>query len=482
VSSIPADLQATEERLKGQLRSLDVQLKSAQNQPGPETATRLRELWRQRQQAEDELNTFARGLAKTHPQYKALRFPEPCSLAEARAGLHPSEVALLFAVGNEASYVVVLSAQPDAEDRAEGLAIYRLPGRRLLQEKIEALTQKERLELPDGARDLGASLHQLLLAPLAERLRGKDLVIVADGPLCHLPFELLVEGATESDEGHYLLETHRIRYAPSLTALHMIGEWERGRKVLPERPLWALGDPVYSATDERLKGGDERQVAAASQEAFQEYVSRSGEGSTRAAGNQFARLRSSGAEVRAIRDTLKANEDAVLTDLSASEAAVKAASHKGWLAQARYVHFATHGILGLDVGKQPALVLSLVGTSGKQDEDGTDDGFLQLDEVSGLKLNADLVVLSACQSGQGRLHNGEGVSGLARVFLYAGSRGVVCSLWSVDDAATAELMQGLYRRLRDGQNAADALRAAKLDMLKDRRAPLYWAPFILMGK
>src|SRR5205807_9574569 len=116
----------------------------------------------------------------------------------------------------------------------------------------------------------------------------------------------------------------------------------------------------------------------------------------------------------------------VLTGLQASEAAVKAASAKGALARARYIHFATHGILGLDAGRQPSLVLSLVGNV-------KEDGFLQLDEVTTLKLNADLVVLSACRSYQGRLYNGEGVVGLGRAFLYAGSKGVLCSLWSVAD-------------------------------------------------
>src|SRR5262249_10714871 len=92
-------------------------------------------------------------------------------------------------------------------------------------------------------------------------------------------------------------------------------------------------------------------------------------------------------------------------------------------------HFASHGILGLEAGRQPSLVLSLVGNGGQADEGGTNDGYLQLDEVMRLRLNADLVVLSACETGRGRLYDGEGVRGLARAFLHAGSRGGVCSLW-----------------------------------------------------
>ena len=109
-------------------------------------------------------------------------------------------------------------------------------------------------------------------------------------------------------------------------------------------------------------------------------------------------------------------------------------------------------------------------------------GFDSLDEVTRLQLNADLVVLSACRTGQGRLYNGEGVTGLARAFLYAGSRGVVSSLWSVDDRETSNLMTALYRRLKQGRPSADALRDAKLEMIRSGKPPLYWAPFILIGE
>jgi CHAT domain-containing protein len=104
------------------------------------------------------------------------------------------------------------------------------------------------------------------------------------------------------------------------------------------------------------------------------------------------------------------------------------------------------------------LVLSLVGNDGQRDADGgVNDGFLRLDEVTRLRLNADLVVLSACRTGQGRLYSGEGVTGLARAFLYAGCRGVLSSLWSVDDRETANLMATLYAQLQQGRSSADGL-------------------------
>ena len=112
----------------------------------------------------------------------------------------------------------------------------------------------------------------------------------------------------------------------------------------------------------------------------------------------------------------------------------------------------------------------------------SEDGLLELNEIGNLKLNADLVVLSACRTGQGRLQRGEGVSGLARMFIYAGTKGVVCSLWSVDDRETANLMVSMYRHLQKEQPAADALRNAQLQMIHAGKGPLYWAPFILISE
>ena len=135
-----------------------------------------------------------------------------------------------------------------------------------------------------------------------------------------------------------------------------------------------------------------------------------------------------------------------------------------------------------EFGEHAGIVLSRRLPRLGQDLFSDNDGFLRLNEVTSLKLNADLVVLSACRSGQGELRYGEGVSGLARAFLYAGSRGVVCSLWSVADQETASLMTRLYGHLQAGQTARDALRAAKLEMIQAGKPPFFWAPFILIGE
>jgi CHAT domain-containing protein/Tfp pilus assembly protein PilF len=474
VGRVSPELRAQEAALRRQLRELDVRIAKEQDKPaGKRDPDKVGQLLDEQKKVEAQLTELIRRMEKDFPQYAALKYPRPCSLTEARACLAPSEVALLFVPGDEKSYLVIVDGQPAPADKAHGLAIYPLPGHDDLADGVSRFTDRDTFESQAKARAAAQQAYELLLAPVQDRIRGKDLVIVPGGPLSYVPFEALVE------DGHYLIERHRIRYAPSLTALHLVRLWEKTRPK-PQRPLWALADPVYDKMDERAQG--KADLAQASKDVLAEYLARTTRGDP-AAGVPYHRLRFTGQEADAIRNLLGASDQDVLTGLRASEAAVKAASAKGLLARARYVHFATYGILGLDTGQPPALVLSLVGNDGKRDEDGgINDGFLRLDEVTRLQLNADLVVLSACETGKGRLYAGEGVTGLARAFLYAGSRGVVCSLWAVDDRETATFMAHLYGGLKDGQAAADALRAAKLAMIRANKPPVFWAPFILIGE
>ena len=233
-----------------------------------------------------------------------------------------------------------------------------------------------------------------------------------------------------------------------------------------------LGDPVFSKDDPRAKGDLHRHT----RDLLARYARRGG------SGPDWQRLPATATEVRTIARLHGAGTDDVVTDAAASEAVVKAASSKGVLSRKRYLHLATHGWLGSGVGRPPSLVLSLVGNDGKEQLGGVNEGYLSMMEVTHLKLNADLVVLSACQTGKGKLIPAEGVVGLTRSFLYAGSRGVVCSLWCVDDEGAAELMQAMYAELKKGKSSTEALTLARRQLIAEERAPFYWAPFILIGK
>jgi CHAT domain-containing protein len=161
----------------------------------------------------------------------------------------------------------------------------------------------------------------------------------------------------------------------------------------------------------------------------------------------------------------------ILSESQANEDAIKSS----FLEEYRIIHFACHGFLDEKTPGRSALVLTL-------DDDPNEDGFLQAREISNLRLNADLVVLSACQTGKGRLENGEGILGLPRSFFYAGARSTISSLWKVNDKSTSKIMPDFYRYLASGYDKARALGLAKLNMLKSRFShPFYWAAFVLNG-
>jgi CHAT domain-containing protein/Tfp pilus assembly protein PilF len=478
IGGVSEDLRRQEMALDARLGALDARIAREQDRPlNQRDASRLTGLFEERRQAEAQRLQLVARMEREYPRYAALMYPRPCSLEEARACLGPNEVALLYVLGSEESFVVLLGREDAASDRAHGLAVYPLPPAEAIAAQVEGLTDAEVLGQPARVAALGADAYDLLLAPLAEAIKGKDLLILPSGPLYALPFGLLGERTAEPGR-RFLVEGHRIRYTPSLTILSVVRQWDTTR-TRPDRLLAAVGDPVYEASDERVRGGAD--LDRSSREAREEYLGRM-RGARDAAGLRFDRLAFSGRELQEIARIMGTSPDDTLTGLRASEAVIKAASEAGLLARNRYVHFATHGILGLDVGRQPSLVLSLVGNDGREQGGGRNDGFLQMDEVTHLRLDADLVVLSACQSGRGRLRNGEGVSSLTRSFLYAGSRGVVCSLWQVADRETSEMMGGLYAGLKAGKPATDALRDAQLGMIAAGEPPLYWAPFVLVGQ
>jgi CHAT domain-containing protein len=159
--------------------------------------------------------------------------------------------------------------------------------------------------------------------------------------------------------------------------------------------------------------------------------------------------------------------------------ATREAALSGQLSEYRFIHFATHGYLDTERPSLSALVLSQF-----NEKHQPVDGFVRVNDIYNIRLNADLVVLSACQTGLGKEVRGEGVMGLTRAFMYAGTPRVIVSLWNVNDQATATLMGSLYRKmLRQGMRPAEALRSAQLELRKDKRwaSPYYWAAFQLQG-
>jgi CHAT domain-containing protein len=232
-----------------------------------------------------------------------------------------------------------------------------------------------------------------------------------------------------------------------------------------------FADPVFEAGDSRVSGRKPH-VQKLHDDALALHTAlRDVEfGSAR-----IPRLPASRLEAQAIVEALDQKNVSLALDFDAARDAVL----KSDLGQYRYIHFATHGLIDSVHPEFSGLVLSLVNKNGE-----SQDGYLRLKDIYGLKLSADMVVLSSCNSALGKDLQSEGVIGFTRAFLYAGSRRVVATLWRVDDEATAELMKHFYLRLNQGEAPASALRGAQSDLMKNLswQHPYYWAAFVLQGE
>ena len=337
---------------------------------------------------------------------------------------------------------------------------------------------KQRIDRADAeAERAGRDLSRVILGPVERLLGDRPLLIVADGALQYIPFAAL----PVSSKGVPLAARHDVVSLPSASALAVLRREIRGRPRAP-KALAIFGDPVFQATDERLASlpGKRRPgkiarmnlAAARTRGDWNPGDSRQQDDEHPA----FRRLPSSAREARAIAALVPTEQRLLALGFDASRA--RALSPE--LAQYRDLHFATHGVLDSRRPELSKLVLSLYDARGKPE-----DGFLRLNDIYNLRLDADLVVLSACRTALGQEIRGEGLVGLTRGFMYAGAARVLASLWSVEDRATADLMATFYRnRLRQGLSPAAALRRAQLEIARQpgRKSPYYWAGFSLQGE
>jgi CHAT domain-containing protein len=283
----------------------------------------------------------------------------------------------------------------------------------------------------------------MLVAPAASIIQDKRLLIVGEGVLLYLPFAALPEPPV-STKGVPLGVNHEIILTPSASVVAVLRDGMAGRKPA-EKALAVLADPVFSSDDARISSPK-----------------------TASGTPEFTRLRFSRGEAEEIVRWAPAGETLKALDFDASRDTVM----RPELAQYRVVHFATHSLLDNQHPELSGVVLSLFDRSGRPQ-----NGILRLYDIYNLRLGADLVVLSACQTALGGEIKGEGLIGLTRGFLYAGAPRVVATLWEIDDRTTAELMKHFYQSmLARGERPAAALRAAQVAMWKTKGwdAPYYW--------
>jgi CHAT domain-containing protein/Tfp pilus assembly protein PilF len=433
-------------------------------------------------------------IRSTSPVYAALTQPRPLSAKEVQQQLLDAETALLeYSLGAEHSYVFVLSENSvavfelpkNAEIEAVARPVYDILTARSQVRKSETEAQRmvrlrqTEAQYPDAAN----KLSRMILGPVAPFLGGKRLLIVSDGILQYVPFGALPAPREEASFVP-LIADHEIVSLPSASVLQVLKQ-ESASRPKPPREVAVLADPVFSAADERVRHTENTadaylrttQEAAKSSSFSRGLLLRSAaEVGVGNSASRFPRLFFSKREADAILQQSSMGKTELAVDFRASRATATSPE----LAQYRIIHFATHGLLNSEHPELSGLVLSLVDQRGRPQ-----DGFLTLADIYNLNLQAEMVVLSACETGLGKEIKGEGLIGITRGFMYAGASRVVASLWKVDDAATAELMGKFYQGiLKEGLQPAAALRKAQVEMWREKRwsFPYYWAGFLMQGQ
>lgn len=359
-------------------------------------------------------------------------------------------VLLEYFLGEERSFLWVLTSST--------FSSYELPPRvrieKLSREVHALLGESNKLELRSTLISKSIELSRILFGSVAGRLEGRKLLIVAPPQLQYIPFGALPEDTRDlrhrgSAWPTPWILTHEIVVEPSATVLAALRHRSEDRTP-PTQRIAVLADPVFSRTGVQAPG------PSAQTKTF------------------FPQLRFSRQEAEAIQR--QAGDAKLLLGASASRRAVLGGGLRDYL----YLHFSTHGHLDRIEPERSAIVLSLFDAEGKPV-----DGFLRAGEIAKLDLPAELVVLSACQTGLGREIRGEGLVGLTQAFFSAGASRVMVSLWNVDQQPTAYLMERFYRNLfYENLSPAAALKEAQIWMWRQPRwnAPSYWAGFVLQGE
>jgi CHAT domain-containing protein/Tfp pilus assembly protein PilF len=461
------------------------------------------------------------------PRYAALTQPSPLTLREIQQRvLDPDTLLLEYALGTERSYLWIATFNslksselpPRAEIEVATRRVYELLIERNRQVKFETAAERQaRIAAADVEYSRrAAALSLILLGPAVTHLgKGgkKRLLIVCDGALNYVPFAALPIPDRDTETGRRgdgainnnpsdlrvsasprprvsalpLMVEHEIVSLPSASTLDALRRETAGRK-LADKTLAVLADPVFERDDERINRGKivqpstTRNIETAKVSGVGDRLRGAGENGAQGLGapygaNRIHRLPFTRREAVEILSLVPKADRLQALDFDASR--MTAVSPE--LGRYRFVHFGTHGLLDSAHPELSGIVLSMFDRQGREQ-----DGYLRVHEIFNLRLPVQLVVLSGCRTGLGKEIKGEGLVGLTRGFMYAGSVRIVVSLWDVSDEASARLMVHFYQGMlgRKRLSPASALRAAQIALWKDGRwqAPYYWAAFLLQGE
>jgi CHAT domain-containing protein len=398
------------------------------------------------------------------PRYAALTQPSIATLADVQQSLLDDDTALVeFDLGEERSYVwLVTRSSIDAR---------LLPGRAAVEAAVRRVYMLVSVNDPATTAEAALGLSQLeslLMGPAPALARARRVVVVPDGALEYIPF-----GALLNRSGRPLLSRSEVIMLPSASTLATLRA--EGARPKASKFIAAIADPVFDEDDPRVMRHGALTRAAGPEGRGEETDANVQRSASESGLERLERLRFSRREADVIRNLVPSDQRLTALDFDASRETMLAPA----LGDYRIVHIATHGLINSRHPELSGLVLSLVDSQGR-----AQDGFVKSYELYKLKLNADLVVLSACQTALGEQVRGEGLISLTRPFMYSGVPRVVASLWQVPDRASAALMDLFYQGIvKEHLPAAAALRRAQLKLRDTPRwsSPYFWAGFVLQG-
>lgn len=486
-AGVPDALLQREEELYNQLYRVRQQLSDTRaKEITKRRQAQLDTLEQRKEDLEAELQMLQMTLKNDYPDYYAIKYPIPVTVSELQEQvLQPDEFILIYHAMQESTVVWLVGR--------ETLHMESVPvGEQHLREDISSMRQAM---LYDWGTERGLNLsgqttqpaapdrlpfsqisHRLynLLIPEAvrpflfsqENQTQNILHIIPSDPLYALPFETLITKDVSEDQSgentpRYLIEKMPINYLSSASLLKTLRAAQGRRIATPQYPLLAFAHPAYTSN----ASPNDKNIRALRAQFYRNF-SRS----------SITELPETADEAKTVAALLNAPQESAPLQLreQASRANVLKLNESELLDDYQYLLFAMHGVLPGEVDHivQSALVLS--------------DDFLTMGDVFGLKLNADVVSLSACNTGRGTQVKGEGVVGLTRAFMFAGTPVVAVTLWSVESLSAKELDIGFFRALNNGMPPARALQAIKLQMIRGGydplyRSPYYWAPFVVFG-
>jgi len=467
----------------------------------------------------NQIKELDRLIATQFPEYAALVTKTPVSIEEIQRRLNPNEALLLFTTTSRFTFVWTVTRADvrwhataiGAKQLAETIGILRCGlDQEAWMETTYACAEKLGLNRPPAPSDQlpfdldrAFGLYQALLEPVAKDIEGKELVLVPSGPLATLPFQLLLTdkpapgtGRQDLAKAPWLVKRFATTVLPSISSLKALRQIAQTSKA--PKPFIGFGNPLLngdaqSAFDvERATQARLRQSCAPSSEPRTSQPAQRGRRSAVALSGgtadieqlkHLAPLPETAIELCLVANSFAPIKGEVYLGNEATEARIKSLSESGRLQQYRMLHFATHGALSGQVhgSIEPGLILTPPATATQ-----ADDGYLSSSEISGLKLDADWVVLSACNTAGGEASNSEAFSGLARAFFYAGTRSLLVSHWPVGSEAAVAITTGATSAMTSHPDIgrAEALRRSILALIArggENAHPSVWAPFVLVG-